>query len=64
MKVNLCCDIEKKIPVCYVLYTVENEIFNIEKEHSEYAFFTADEDTMNAYNLPIYTIKTFIKKFL
>ena len=64
MKVNLCCNITKKEPICYILYTTEWELYNIEKEHSEYAFFTADEDTMDAYNLPIYTVKQFIKKFL
>lgn len=64
MKVNLCCNITKKEPICYILYTVENELYNIEEEHSEYAFFVADEDTMDAYNLPIYTVKQFIKKYL
>lgn len=64
MKVNLCCNIEKKSPICYILYTTERELYNIEKEHSEYAFFTTDEDTMDAYNLPIYTVKQFIKKYL
>ena len=64
MKVNLCCNITKKEPVCYILYTTEWELYNIEEEHSEYAFFTADEDTMDAYNLPIYTVKQFIKKYL
>ena len=64
MKVNLCCNITKKEPVCYVLYTTERELYNIEEEHSDYAFFVADEDTIDATDLPIYTIKTFIKKYL
>ena len=64
MKLNLCCNITKKEPLCYVLYTVENEIYNIEEANPEYAFFVADEDTIDASNLPIYTIKTFIKKYL
>ena len=64
MKVNLCCNITKKEPVCYILYTTERELYNIEEEHSEYAFFAADEDTMDAYNLPIHTVKQFIKKYL
>ena len=64
MKVNLCCNITKKEPICYILYTAEWELYNIEKEHPDYAFFTADEDTMDLYNLPIYTIKQFTKKYL
>lgn len=64
MKVNLCCNIEKKTPICYVLYTTERELYNIEEKNPEYAFFVADEDTIDATDLPIYTMKTFIKKYL
>ena len=64
MKIQLCCNIEKNQQVCFIIYTVENELYYIEEQHSEYAFFTTDEDIINATKLPIYTVKQFTKKYL
>lgn len=64
MKIKLSCNIEKNQQLCYIIYTVENELYYIEEQHPEYAFFTTDEDIINNIILPFYTVKQFIKKYL
>lgn len=63
MKVEICYNAKEMKPLFFILFNVDEELFEIEEKYPNFAFFTTDEEELETYPIPFYTVSQIKKAY-